>query len=98
MRRFKRALKWLLIIPAALACTAAFACPNCKNSIPEGGEQLARQMREGYYWSYIFMTSVPFLATGSIATLLYLSHRRALARRAVTPPLNAAASAREMRA
>lgn len=60
-----------------LFCGAALACPNCKNSIPEGGEALAMRMREGYYWSYIFMTSVPFVAVSCIAAMLYRAHRKA---------------------
>lgn len=75
MRQALRIRFFLLVLLLALACGAARACPNCKNSIPEAGEQAALRMREGYFWSYLFMTSMPFVAVGGIVALAYFARR-----------------------
>ena len=67
----------LFLILLALSASAVLACPNCKNGhidsdVPGASERLS----EGIFWSYIGMTSMPFLSVGSIAGLLLHSRRK----------------------
>lgn len=64
---------WLaLICTLVVACTAE-ACPTCKAAIAENGEHFVR----GYFWSIIFMMSMPFLILGGLGSLFYMEVRRA---------------------
>ncbi len=61
-----------LICTLVVACTAE-ACPTCKAAIAENGGHLVR----GYFWSIIFMMSMPFLIVGGLGSLFYMEVRRA---------------------
>ena len=61
-----------LICTLVVACTAE-ACPTCKAAIAENGGNLVR----GYFWSIIFMMSMPFLIFGGLGGLFYMEVRRA---------------------
>lgn len=56
--------------------TLAQACPLCKqaldNSETAGGDVVA-----GYFWSILFMMSMPFLLLGSFSGYMYLAVRKA---------------------
>lgn len=72
-------LRSLLLCSVILALYAptALACPNCKNAhVDSDDPEASERLREGYFWSYIGMTSMPFLAVGGIATMLFFSNRR----------------------
>lgn len=56
----------------------AFACPTCGNSIEHSGGNLA----EGFFFSILFMMSMPFVVVGGLALLCWLEIRKA--RRAAT--------------
>ncbi len=66
-----------LIFPLALVLIVAVpwvvhACPNCKNSLPDSDDvDLITRLRDGYFWSYIGMSSMPFVALGTIGVKLY---------------------------
>ena len=49
------------------------ACPTCKEGVAENGGNLVR----GYFWSILFMMSMPFLIVGGLSSLFYLDVRRA---------------------
>ena len=69
-----------LTVVLALVSTAS-ACPGCKNALlndTEGGGNLVA----GYFWSILFMMSMPFLLVISFGGSMYLSVRRAHARQA----------------
>ena len=51
----------------------AQACPTCKESVAENGGNLVR----GYFWSIVFMMSMPFLIVAGLGTMFYLDVRRA---------------------
>lgn len=71
-------LRYLLCVAAIVFCCTALACPNCKNSKPDNDDPtLAPRLSEGYFWSYIAMSSVPFLAVGCIAGALVRASRSA---------------------
>jgi hypothetical protein len=56
----------LLLILASLAD----ACPTCKQAVTEGGNH--ESTVQGYFWSIIFMMSMPFLIFGGLGTYFYV--------------------------
>ena len=67
----------LLLLTAWVLCACAEicqACPNCKNGMG-GNENLLR----GYFWSIIFMMSMPFALLTSFSCYFYILVRRARA-------------------
>jgi hypothetical protein len=80
--------RWLLPLLLAVFFAFAFhgaaeACPTCKDTIAENDPQNANLVR-GYFWSIVFMMSMPFLITASLGAYMYWEVRRArLARQAL---------------
>jgi hypothetical protein len=62
---------WLLTL------SSASACPNCRNAKLENQEATLR-LREGYFWSYVVMSSMPVASVVAIAGLLVYSRHKAL--------------------
>ena len=64
-------------VAVALASLAlvetASACPTCGNSIEHSGGNLA----EGFFYSIVFMMSMPFVVFGGLALLCWLEIRKA---------------------
>lgn len=56
------------------------ACPTCRQGLADG--QHANMIR-GYFWSIVFMMSMPFLIFASLGSYFYLQVRRARLTRAV---------------
>lgn len=69
----------LLLLPAI-----ADACPTCKDGV-EGKEEA-----RGYFWSILFMMSMPFLIFSGLGVYFYLLVRKA---RRLNPDATAAAIA-----
>lgn len=71
------------LLPAAavvfVAATAAQACPTCSQALAhsQGGDLVA-----GYFWSIVFMMSMPFLIVAALALYFYLQVRKARAAQA----------------
>lgn len=63
----------LAILMAFGLAAVANACPTCKEAVSESGGNLV----QGYFWSIIFMMSMPFLILGSLSAMFYLDVRRA---------------------
>ncbi len=64
----------LLAFAASLLIAGiADACPTCKEAVAENGGNLV----QGYFWSIIFMMSMPFIILASLSTMFYLDVRRA---------------------
>jgi hypothetical protein len=67
------------ILPAFVAVAGlafaqvACACPTCGNSIEHSGGNLAT----GFYWSILFMMSMPFVILGGLTLLCWLEVRKA---------------------
>ena len=57
--------------------TCAEACPTCKDAVAEG-PQHANLIR-GYFWSILFMMSMPFVIFSSMAAFFYQQVRKARA-------------------
>jgi hypothetical protein len=65
----------LSLVLAVALCSMAFACPNCKNALAEnasGGE-----LAQGFYWSILFMMSMPFALVAGFGGYMFLEVRRA---------------------
>lgn len=74
------ALRWALIgVVVALVlliASVAAACPTCKEGLAQNDPQ-GQSIAAGYYYSILFMMSMPFAILGTFGSLAYLSIRRA---------------------
>lgn len=89
IHRIRTAVIPLMI--ACVLCSVAHACPTCKEGLNENGGNLV----QGYFWSIIFMMSMPFLIFGGLASMFYLDVRRARRRQeteVITSALNVGGS------
>lgn len=71
-------LAWLLLVIGGViaATTVATACPNCKYTV--AGEDPSRDgMVAGYFYSILFMMSMPFLLLTGFGSYAYWLVRRA---------------------
>jgi hypothetical protein len=72
--------RWWLIAMAILLgllfATVAAACPTCKEGLAQNDPQ-GQSMAAGYYYSILFMMSMPFAILGTFGSLAYFSIRRA---------------------
>jgi hypothetical protein len=66
-----------IVAVATVLCVAseAWACPNCREAL--GDSPQARGLASGFYYSILFMMSMPFLILGTLGTVFYRSVRRA---------------------
>lgn len=70
-----------VVAPAAIVAvfaSVAAACPNCKEALAEGAAE-GRSLAAGFYYSILFMVSMPFLILGTFGTMAYRSVQRAKA-------------------
>ena len=63
----------LALVVALLGAGVLHACPTCKEGLNEDGGNLVR----GYFWSIMFMMSMPFLILTGLSGMFYLDVRRA---------------------
>ena len=66
--------------------SVALACPTCKDSLDQNDPARSNMVR-GYFWSILFMMSMPFLILGGLGLLFYSEVRKARARQADEPPI-----------
>jgi uncharacterized paraquat-inducible protein A len=66
----------LVLVAVLLLTAAASACPTCADALAEADPQ-QQSMAAGYYYSILFMMSMPFAILGTFGGLAYLSIRRA---------------------
>ena len=64
----------------ALLAADAYACPTCKEGIAENDPH-AQSMAAGYYYSILFMMSMPFIILTTFGSFAYRSVKRAQAER-----------------
>src|SRR5687768_6177692 len=81
-RRLTR-LAILLALVAVAICFAdvAVACPTCKDSVAQNDPHY-QSMARGYYYSILFMLSMPFLIVTTFGTCAYRAFKKAEADRA----------------
>ena len=77
MRSVVRTVLTLSIAAAVCGTLAsvAVACPTCKNALVEN-DPAHQSMVAGYFYSILFMMSMPFLLLGSFGSYAYLLVRR----------------------
>lgn len=87
-RMLRRSVLMAVVVGVLLGCLEpAMACPNCKDALAESGTN-GMNLVKGYYWSILFMMSMPFLLLASLGTYFYWEVRRARNRlAAVAPPM-----------
>jgi len=69
---------WLLAaVFAVVMCqhSVVLACPTCKAAL--GNDPASSSMVQGYFWSILFMMSMPFLIFGGLSAYFYFLVRRA---------------------
>lgn len=72
-----------------LVCGTAEACPMCSQAVAEQGGGGASGMAAGYFWSILFMVSMPFLLLGGFAGVLILAVRSRIPGDATGPSADA---------
>jgi len=66
----------LAVLLLVLQTSVADACPGCKQALANAdGEQA--NMVNGYFWSILFMLSMPFTLLGAFSGAMYLAVRKA---------------------
>ncbi len=76
----KTAPRWQTWIAAlavvAFLATLASACPTCKEGL-DASDPHHSSVAAGFYYSILFMMSMPYIILGSFGYLAFLSVRRA---------------------
>lgn len=80
-QRYEPAIvRWALVAVVMalvlLIASVAAACPNCKEGLAQNDPQ-GNSLAKGFYYSILFMMSMPFAILGTFGSLAYLSIRRA---------------------
>jgi len=93
----KATLRTLMLLGvAALICICCervgMACPTCKDGMVNAGVN-HEGMVQGYFWSILFMMSMPFVILAGLCSYFYFEIRRARARGWQPSPLAAQAMA-----
>lgn len=69
----------LALLAVALWAAEASACPTCKESLADNPH--GQSMAAGYYYSILFMMSMPFIILTTFGSVCYRSVKRAQAER-----------------
>jgi len=70
----------VVLLLLAIGSEAAFACPTCKESLAH--DPASAGLARGFYYSILFMVSMPFVIFGGMSAYFYWEVRRARARQA----------------
>lgn len=81
------ALSLLSLAVILVAADVASACPSCQAALAsqEGGQRVV----QGFFWSILFMMSMPFSILTGLSTYFYFLVRRARREDAVRAPVPA---------
>ena len=75
--------RWLLfavaVLLVAMCAETSFGCPTCKDNL--AADPAAANIIRGYFYSILFMISMPFLILGGLSSYFYWEVRKARARR-----------------
>ena len=64
-----------LLVCCVLLISVAEACPTCKDGVANGTNHT--NVIRGYFWSIVFMMSMPFLIFGGLGLYFFLQVQRA---------------------
>ena len=70
----------LALLIVALSADLASACPTCREGLAENDPH-GQSMAAGYYYSILFMMSMPFIILTTFGSFCYRSVKRAQAER-----------------
>lgn len=79
----------LLMAAVAMLPAIALACPTCKDGLAEANAA-SQAMASGYFYSILFMMSMPFVIIGTFGGAAYLSIRRAREQQAAKTQVDSA--------
>lgn len=86
MFRSVRLALLLALLVVLLLPVLAHACPNCKNALPDSDDPgFLTGLRDGYFWSYVGMSAMPFLALGTVGSVFF-KRLKATERHDSSPP------------
>ena len=71
----------LALLVVALLASDASACPTCREGLAENDPH-GQSMAAGYYYSILFMMSMPFIIITTFGSFAYRSVKKAEAERA----------------
>ncbi len=75
-RKLRMAAGVAVAVIVTLGCTSiVMACPTCKDALAHS-DPAQQRMVAGYFYSILFMMSVPFLLVGSFCGYAYMLVRR----------------------
>lgn len=77
MRSARRTLGLTILLSSILSASAAQACPNCREAVESQTGEGAR-MKDGYYYSILFMVAMPFSLLGVGSVLVTRAVRKGL--------------------
>jgi uncharacterized membrane protein len=80
LRHFTGMAIILTIALLVLGADAAVACPTCKEGVAQNDPHY-QSMAAGYYYSILFMMSMPFIIVTTFGTFAYRSVKKAQAQR-----------------
>ena len=66
----------IVVAMVLLIASVAAACPTCKEGLAQNDPQ-GQSLAAGYYYSIIFMMSMPYVVLGTFGSVAYYSIRRA---------------------
>jgi hypothetical protein len=78
----------------SLLTSAAVACPTCKDSLAH--DPATANLARGFYYSILFMVSMPFVIFGGMSAYFYWEVRKAQARQAAAQHAAAESAASEL--
>lgn len=84
-----------VVLATTMMAGEALACPNCKEGM-SGSDPVSVARATGYFYSILFMMSMPFLIVGSFGGLAYLSIKKAREQQAHEQQAKAQSPAREI--
>lgn len=80
----RRALPFLAAVAGTLLLAGvATACPTCKDNLAH--DPASANLARGFYYSILFMVSMPFVIFGSLTAYFYWEVRKAKARQSAQP-------------
>jgi hypothetical protein len=65
----------LALLLLVLCESALWACPNCRDAL--AGDPVQAGLVRGFFWSILFMLSMPFLILGGLGSYFYWQVRSA---------------------
>jgi predicted cation transporter len=66
----------LMVLAVGIGAGDALACPTCKDGM-SGNDPISVARASGYFYSILFMMSMPFVIVGTFGGAAYFSIRRA---------------------